>query len=142
MLYFILVVLLLTGEMSFTVHGMLKCLCIMLDLMVLLLNVYFDKEKNEVNESEILNALRNESRTGERTLTNRYLDGIVLNKYDFESIDRDFKSTHKCENNQNEEEDMSSDILSILEQKKQNLQKKKSGLLNRLIKEKEQYRYK
>ena len=54
--------------------------------------VYFDKEKNEVNESEILNALRNESRTGERTLTNRYLDGIVLNKYDFESIDRDFKS--------------------------------------------------
>ena len=33
---------------------------------------------------------------------------------------------------------MSSDILSILEQKKQNLQKKKSGLLNRLIKEKEQ----
>ena len=100
--------------------------------------VYFDKEKNEVNESEILNALRNESRTGERTLTNRYLDGIVLNKYDFESIDRDFKSTHKCENNQNEEEDMSSDILDILEQKKQNLQKKKSGLLNRLIKEKEQ----
>ena len=35
--------------------------------------VYFDKEKNEVNESEILNALRNESRTGEKTLTNRYL---------------------------------------------------------------------
>ena len=26
---------------------------------------YFDKEKNEENESEILNALRNESRTGE-----------------------------------------------------------------------------
>ena len=71
-------------------------------------------------------------------MTNRYLDGIVLNKYDFESIDRDFKSTHKCENNQNEEEDMSSDILSILEQKKQNLQQKKSGLMNRLIKEKEQ----
>ena len=44
--------------------------------------VYFDKEKNEVNESEILNALRNESRTGERTLTNRYLDGMLLSNND------------------------------------------------------------
>ena len=42
---FILVVLLLTGEMSFTVHGMLKCLCIMLDLTVLLLGFTLIKKK-------------------------------------------------------------------------------------------------
>ena len=51
----------------------------------------------------------------------------------------DFKPEHKCENKQSEEENMpTSNILNILEQKKQNIQNKKSRLLNRLVKEKEE----
>jgi len=99
--------------------------------------VYFDKGKSQVNEPEILNALRNESKTGERTLTNPYLNGMLLSNNDFSSIDWDFNKNDD-DDDDDEEEEMKTDILDILEQKKQNLQQKKSGLLNRLIKEKEQ----
>ena len=101
---------------------------------------YFDKRKEVdlMDEKNVLTALRIEHETGERTLTDRYLDGIVLSDHDVESIDWDFKPTRKHENKQNEEEDMPNDILSILEQKKKNVQNKKSRLLNRLVEEKDQ----
>ena len=98
---------------------------------------YFDKLKDidMMQEKNIIRALHNEHETGDRSLTDSYLDGIVLSKNDVESIDWDFQPTCN-ENKQSEEENMPSNILNILEQKKQNIQNKKSRLLNRLVQEK------
>ena len=104
---------------------------------------YFDKVAPDlIDERDIMKALHDEPRDGKpfpEQLTDRYLNGMLLNSDDLSAIDWDFKPEHKCENKQSEEENMpTSNILNILEQKKQNIQNKKSRLLNRLVKEKEE----
>ena len=67
--------------------------------------VYFDKGKSQVNEPEILNALRNESKAGEKTLTNRYLNGMLLSNNDFSSIDWDFNKNDDDDDDNDDNDD-------------------------------------
>ena len=96
---------------------------------------YFDKlhptDIDKRHEQRIQTALHHEHETGERPLTNQYLNGMLVSNNDSSAIDWD-------SNKNDEDNEMKTNILDILEQKKQNLQRKKSGLMNRLIKEKEQ----
>ena len=90
---------------------------------------YFDKVAPDlIDERDIMKALHDEPRDGKpfpEQLTDRYLNGMLLNSDDLSAIDWDFKPEHKCENKQSEEENMpTSNILNILEQKKQNIQNK------------------